>query len=134
MLYKEIRMFKSFSELKAGRGSFDDLQKELDKMSKSGFQQDDDKTYWRPVTDKAGNGFALIRFMCAPAEETAPFVRYWQHGFKGPTNKWYIERSRTTINEADPVAELNSELWNSSTEDNSPARKQVRVQKRKLYY
>jgi hypothetical protein len=58
----------------------------------------------------------------------------WDHGFQGPTGLWYIENSLSTINQTDPVAELNSKLWNASNDDDSPERKQARKQKRRLKY
>jgi hypothetical protein len=60
-----------------------------------------------------------------------PWVRVWSHGFKGPTGKWYIENSLTTIGKPDPVSELNNELWNSGTEANKNV---ARDQKRRLSY
>ena len=33
--------------------------------------------------DKAGNGFAILRFLPAPKGEEMPFVRIWDHGFQG---------------------------------------------------
>jgi len=63
-----------------------------------------------------------------------PFVRVWDHGFQGPSGKWYIEKSLTTIGQNDPVAEYNSELWAVSEDDNSPTRKQARAQKRRLHF
>jgi len=97
-----------------------------------------DERFWSPTVDKAGNGYAVIRFLPAgddsPDALALPWVRLWRHSFKGSGGLWYIENSRTTIGESDPVAEFNRELWNSTTDDDSPARKQVRNQKRKLTY
>jgi hypothetical protein len=47
---------------------------------------------------------------------------------------WYIENSLTTIGKEDPVTNFNSKLWNSTSDDDSPARKQARAQKRKLTF
>lgn len=63
-----------------------------------------------------------------------PWVKVFSHGFKGPTGRWYIENSLTTIGKPDPVSELNMKLWNESEDDKSPQRKQARLQKRKLNY
>jgi hypothetical protein len=67
----------------------------------------------------------------APAGEELPWVRVYDHGFQGPTGKWYIENSLTTLNKPDPVGELNSELWNSGIEANKEI---ARKQKRRLTY
>ena len=88
-----------------------------------------DENIWKPTVDKAGNGFAVIRFL--PSETDVPWVRYWDHGFKGPTGKWYIEKSLTSIGQTDPLGELNSRLWNTGNEDD---RETVRKQKRRLHY
>jgi hypothetical protein len=58
----------------------------------------------------------------------------FDHGFQGPTGKWYIENSLTTIGGKDPVSELNSQLWNSTKDDEHPNRQQARKQKRRLSY
>lgn len=87
--------------------------------------------YWAPTVDKAGNGYAVIRFLPAKEGEDIPWVRYWDHGFKGPTGRWYIENSLTSIDQNDPVSEANSVLWNSGNEDD---KKIARDRKRRLHY
>jgi len=80
---------------------------------------------------KAGNASATIRFLPRAEGDELPWVRVFSHGFQGPTGKWYIENSLTTLGENDPVGELNSRLWNSGVEaDKEIARKQ----KRRLHY
>lgn len=124
-----------FSSLKRSSStSFQKLTEELNKLNSNSFESSDDNRYWTPTVDKAGNGYAVIRFLPAPANEDIPFVRLWDHGFQGPTGLWYIEKSLTTLGKQDPVAEYNSVLWNASTDDESPQRKQARKQKRRLYY
>lgn len=93
-----------------------------------------DSRIWKPEQDKAGNASATIRFLPRTEGDELPWVKLFSHGFKGPTGKWYIENSLTTIGEKDPVAEYNVKLWNSTTDDNSDERKQARAQKRKLNY
>jgi hypothetical protein len=106
--------------------------KEVDKIAtpqSEGAQKDE--RFWQPEVDKAGNGYAVIRFLPPPKGEDLPWVRIWNHAFQGPTGKWYIENSLTTLNKQDPVSELNTELWNSGSEDNKNI---ARKQKRKLVY
>lgn len=125
----------SFADLRKNREqSMASLTAKVAEMAKGGGGNDAEKAnYWQPTVDKAGNGYAIIRFLpAAPGEEDA-FVRTWDHGFQGPGG-WYIEKSLTTIGQQDPVSEYNSELWNASTDDNSPERKQARNQKRRLSY
>jgi hypothetical protein len=124
-----------FSSLRknSGKNSLEKLTKELSKLNQQS-EGGKDTRFWYPNVDKAGNGYSVIRFLPAPGEEEVPFIRMFEHGFKGPSGTWYIENSLTTINQPDPVSEFNSKLWNSTTDDESPARKQVRVQKRKLNF
>lgn len=124
--------FNSLSDLRRSRGGFDTLIKEVEKIStpQSGNDRNDDR-FWTPEVDKAGNGYAVIRFLPPPKGEEIPFVRVWKHAFQGPTGKWYIENSLTTIGKNDPVGELNQELWNSGSEANKDI---ARKQKRKLEY
>jgi len=90
-----------------------------------------DERLWKPNVDKAGNGYAVIRFLPAPEGEELPWVRVWNHAFQGPTGQWYIENSLTTLNQKDPVSEYNTQLWNSGVESDKEI---ARKQKRKLKY
>ena len=121
-----------FSSLKKQRGSLDTLMKEVEKIAQpqSTEAQKDDR-FWSLEVDKAGNGYAVIRFLPPAKGEDLPWVRVWNHGFQGPTGKWYIENSLTTLGKTDPVSELNTELWNSGTEANKEI---ARKQKRRLTY
>lgn len=123
--------FNSLSELRKNRGNFDALIKQVETISTGGQQDNREDNFWKPTVDKAGNGQAIIRFLPAPKGEDFPWVRVWDHGFQGPTGKWYIENSLTTLNKPDPVGELNSELWNSGIEANKEI---ARKQKRRLSY
>ena len=107
---------------------------EKDGSKEGGAKSYEDTRFWKPERDKAGNATATIRFLNRTEGDELPWVKVFSHGFKGPTGRWYIENSLTTIGQADPVSELNMRLWNSTTDDNSPARKQARAQKRKLNY
>ena len=126
----------SFANLKRGSGNLDKLTKAIEQLSSSSEGGKSDKdNYWKPEVDKAGNGMAVIRFLPAPSidgDDALPWVRYFDHGFKGPSGKWYIENSLTTIGQKDPVSEYNSSLWNASNDDASWQRKQARDQKRRI--
>ena len=124
--------FNSLSDLRNSRGNFDSLMKEVEKIANPQTSDSrDDERFWQPEVDKAGNGFAVIRFLPAPKGEEMPWARIWSHGFQGPTGKWYIENSLTTIGKPDPVSEMNNELWNSGSEANKEI---ARKQKRRLNY
>ena len=90
-----------------------------------------DDRFWRLEGDKAGNGTATIRFLPRVEGDELPWIRIFSHGFQGPTGKWYIENSLTTLGENDPVGELNTQLWNSGSEANKEI---ARKQKRKLSF
>ena len=122
-------MASSFSQLKNNR-SFDNLNAQLQKLGGNEQKSFGDDRLWKPDVDKAGNGYAVLRFLPAPEGEDMPFVRIWDHGFQGPGG-WYIENSRTTLGDADPVSEYNSQLWNSGIESNKDI---VRKQKRRLSF
>ena len=125
-------MAMSFDALKKSRSSsLDKLNAQLEKVSQKSYSDPNEGKFWKPTRDKAGNGFAIIRFLPAPQGEEMPFVRTWDHGFQGPTGLWYIENSLTTINQDDPVSELNSKLWNSGIDSDKD---QARKQKRRLKY
>ena len=90
-----------------------------------------DERLWKPVLDKTGNGYAVIRFLPAVKGEDLPWAKVWNHAFQGPTGQWYIENSLTTLGNNDPVSELNSAYWNSGVESDKEI---ARRQKRKLQY
>lgn len=124
-------MSHSFSELKrSSSNSFEKLNQELSKLNSNQNNSGRDDRVWSCQTDKAGNGYAVIRFLPAPAGEDVPFIRLWTHGFKGPGG-WYIENSLTTIGQQDPISELNTRLWNSGIESDKET---VRKQKRQLNF
>jgi len=124
----------SLSNLKRNRADF--LNTLVTQAAKLNTSKNDytDARIWKPSRDSVGNGYAEIRFLPQVEGEASPFVRYWDHFFKGPTGQYYIEKSLTTLGENDPIGEYNSKLWNSDEDKNSPLKKQARDQKRKLHY
>jgi len=119
----------SFASLKKSSGNFKQLAEALEKQASPQSSKTEDR-FWKPEVDKAGNGYAVIRFLPAPEGEDLPWVRVFDHGFQGPGG-WYIENSLTTIGKQDPVSEYNSKLWNSGVEANKEV---ARKQKRRLKY
>jgi hypothetical protein len=123
-------MAYSLSNLKKS-SSLEKLNKQLEDVGSKKFKKDE--RYWELTVDKAGNGFATIRFLDAPhvdGEDGLPFQQIFTHGFQGPGG-WYIENSLTTLGENDPVSEYNSKLWATGIESNKTI---ARQQKRKLSY
>ena len=128
-------MTSSFEALKQNRKSnFEKLTSELSKLNQGSTQNQDnpnnDERYWKPDVDKAGNGYAIIRFLPSPTGEKAPFVRIWDHGFQGPGG-WYIEKNLISLSLTDPVSEYNKKLWDTGIESNKEL---VRKQKRRLSF
>jgi len=128
-------MATNFDAMKQNRkANFEKLTSELNKLNQGSSQNQDnsnnDERLWKPDVDKAGNGYAIIRFLPAPVGEEVAFVRIWDHGFQGPGG-WYIEKSLNSLGKPDPVSEYNSKLWNSGIEANKEL---VRKQKRRLSY
>jgi hypothetical protein len=124
----------SLANLKKG-SSLDKLKRAVEQSQSGGGgeKKGADDRFWSPDVDKAGNGYAVIRFLDTPAvdgEDGLPWVQVWNHGFQGPGG-WYIENSLTTLGKADPVSEHNTVLWNSGIEANKEI---ARKQKRRLTY
>ena len=118
----------SFADLKKkSSNNLQFLQKELEKTVSS---KNVDERFWKPEVDASGNGYAVIRFLPAPDGETVPWAKVYSHAFQGPGG-WYIENSRTTLGEKDPVGEVNRQHWNDGTEEGKEI---ARKQKRKLSY
>ena len=118
------------SKLKSKSFDINKLVEEAQKVSGGEQRSGGDERMWKPTVDKAGNGYAIIRFLPSPDSEV-PWTRYWDHGFKGPTGKWYIEKSLTSIGQTDPLGEMNSKLWATGTKENQDL---VRQRKRRLHY
>lgn len=124
-------MSDSFQALKRNRTEgFDKLTQSLNKLNQKSTGPGPDDRFWKPEVDKAGNGYAVIRFLPETEGEDVPFVRIWDHGFQGPGG-WFIENSLTTLGQKDPVSEYNSMLWNSGIEAN---KEKARKQKRRLSF
>lgn len=122
----------SFANLKRNSGNLDKLAKAIEQLNSAETSNDKDN-FWKPEVDKAGNGYAVLRLLPAPAvdgDDGLPWVKVFDHGFQGPGG-WYIENSLTTLGQKDPVSEYNSQLWNSGIEANKEV---ARKQKRRLSY
>ena len=122
----------SFANLKRSSGNFDKLAKALEQLDSPSNQSNEDN-FWKCEVDKSGNGYAVIRFLPAPAvdgDDGLPWAKMYTHGFQGPGG-WLIDNCLTTQNEKCPVCEHNSVLWNSGIEANKEI---ARKQKRRLTY
>jgi len=128
----------SLSDLKkSSQKNLEKLIQESARLSRGAEKGKADERFWAPTIDKVGTGFALIRFIPAPTGDSAdgmaglPWTTFFDHGFKGPSGKWYIEKSLTSIKKADPVGEFNSKLWATNEKE---MQDQARAQKRRQSY
>lgn len=119
----------NFSDFKKkSKNSVASLTERLDKLNaKESYK---DERMWKPGIDKAGNGYAVIRFLPEIDGDEAPFVAIYSHTFKGKGG-WFYENCPTTIGEKCPVCQANTDLWNSGVEDDKNI---ARQRKRKLSY
>ena len=113
-----------------GNSDFNKIANALESEKKGGGRGTDDR-FWKLETDKSGNGKATIRFLPAGDGDELPWVRIFTHGFQGPTGKWYIENSLTTIGQDDPVSESNSALWATGIDADKET---ARARKRRLNF
>ena len=111
-----------FSTLKGRSASASSTFEAAKKLNAKTEYEDNDSTFWNPQRGKDGNGFAIIRFLPAPAvdgDDAQPFVKYFRHSFQGPvTAEWYIENCLTTFNRKDPVNDLTRHLYKAENEHN----------------
>ena len=121
----------SFANLKRNRTDLSKLVEDAKKATGGAEREAADERFWNPTRDKAGNGYAVIRFLPGKEENGTPWVRYWDHAFKGPTGQWYIEKSLTSLGQNDPLSELNMKMWNTGDESQ---KKIVSSRKRTLRY
>lgn len=118
---------------KASKSNLQKLTEQLEKVTTKQSIQVDDRL-WYPDVDKAGNGFAIIRFLPEAEGEEVPFVRRYSHGFQqnpvAKTGPWLIENCPTTLGSDHPcpVCEHNTVLWNQGE------KAKVTQQKRQLSF
>ena len=119
----------NFAELKRkSQSNFDFLQKELQKSTNA--NSSGDERLWKPALDASGNGYAVVRFLPAPENESLPWAKLYNHAFQGPGG-WLIDNCPTTKGEQCPVCAANNKLWNSGVESDKEV---ARQRKRKLSY
>jgi len=110
--------------------AFANILAAVNKMSTKGGSQSAEG-FWKADTDKAGNGFAIIRFLPGKTDDDIPMVKIFNHGFKNAGGKWFIENCPTTLGQECPVCGANSELWNTGRES---SKKIASERKRKTSY
>lgn len=107
------------------------LQALKDRIAKDKSNFDKDERLWEPTVDKAGNGYAVIRFLPGiEGDEDTHFVKVYSHGFK-VNGTWFIENCPTTIGKKCYCCDQNSILWKTEIKSNQDI---VRDRKRKVSY
>ena len=121
-------MATTLSRLAAQRNNRNRMSEIATKDFESGNSyNNEDNRFWKLTRDKTGTGSAVIRFLPATGNDELPWVKLYSYAFQGPTGKWFINDSPSTIGEKDPVMEANAELWNSGFDaDKEIARKRKR--------
>jgi hypothetical protein len=89
-----------------------------------------DDRFWKPTIDKAGNSYAVVRFLPSP-DSDIPWAKYWEHFFRGETGKYFVEKCPTSLGKECFVCSKNTERWNSGKESDKSV---ARARKRNLYY
>lgn len=119
-------MATTLSQLRKNKSAmYDKIVKDLDSGGKQ-FSNEEDKRFWKISRDKAGNGSAIIRFLPAVNGDEIPWVRVYSYGFKGPSGRWYINESPSTIGQPDPVMEYNRECYERGEEGKKDAKTRSR--------
>ena len=119
----------TLSDLKKIKSNQGGLEKLSAAMNTKSYQNEDDG-FFKLERDKVGNGSAVIRFLPKTDADELPLVSIYEHAFKGPTGRWYIEKSLTTLGKPDPISEDNRRLWATKNEaDQATARAHKRQQK-----
>ena len=79
----------SFAALKKNRTDLSKLVQQAQETSGTTqtTRQSDDPRFWMPTRDKAGNGYAVIRFLPGDAEAATPWGRYWDHALASKLTK-----------------------------------------------
>lgn len=121
----------SFANLKkSSQSSMKALAEKLG-QEKTGGQYGPDARFWTPEIDKAGNGYAVIRFLPAPDGHDMPYTKVYSHGFKNDGGRWFIENCPTTIGDKCPVCDANNILWETGEKEKQEV---VRKRKRQMQY
>ena len=121
----------NFQDYLKNRSSVFDTMTASIKKEVNGEKTYGDDRIWKPKMGQDGTGYAVVRFLPGTDSNKTPWVKIFDHAFQGPSGKWYIENSLTTIGQKDPVSEYNSKLWNSGIESNKDV---ARKQKRRTSY
>ena len=111
----------SFSDLKRSSTAtdFDFLQKELESKDSGGSGYPEFKPALNK--EKTGGG-AILRFLPAPAGESAPVVKLFQHVYQNQeTGQWFIENCPTTLQGVGPgicpVCDSNREIYKNNPKE-----------------
>lgn len=75
-----------------------------------------DERFWKPSFDENGISRSVIRILPSIVEGKLPWRTQYSYSIRAPKG-WYIETSRRTIGQKDPMAEYISEQWNKAVSE-----------------
>jgi len=119
----------SLEELKKKSDDFlNNLVEKVEESKKSNkFKKEVDGRFWVPTFDDEGKTTAIFRWLGIPGSNELPWATYYDYYFEGP-NGWYVEKSRWSLGQPDPMDEYNNKLWKADRKD------EVRKHSRRLNY
>lgn len=121
----------SIAELRKAREA--QSAKLRENLTKKNEYANDDERFWRPKTDDAGTGYAVIRFLPPIAGEEMPYITLYEYHVKGPGG-WYINRSLQTIGQPDPMNEFSRSLWENKDSMSEAEKQYARQFSRRVRY
>ena len=111
--------------------SLDEVTKYAESTTKDNSKAEDDEAdFWKPTLEN-GNAQAIVRFL-PPLPGEAPWIEYIDFFFKGPTGKWYVNKSLETFGwESDPAGDWVKEQYdNHEGKDMPPLIKKYNARRR----
>lgn len=113
---------------KKGVDSLINKLKDANEKKKKDFS--DDRQY-KYTKDKAGNAFAVLRFLPSK-NDLPPIVSSYRHAFKN-RGKWLIAGCPTSIKQKCPVCEDNNKFWGENATEQTKAIGRQRARKKEFF-
>ncbi len=99
-------------KLKNNRKKFkEQVAQKFSEPKKSKYSKPEDQHMWFPKLSENGTATATIRFLERVGHMELPWVERYDHSFQGPSGRWYIENSPTSIGRPCPLGEANRDQW-----------------------
>lgn len=121
----------SLKQLKQAREAQSSALRE--NLTKKNEYATNDERFWRPKTGDDGTAYAVIRFLPPSPGEELPYITMYQYSVKGPGG-WYIEKSRQSIGDSDPMNEYSRTLWEDKDSMSDAEKQYARQFNRRITY